>query len=106
MFRLKEAMAYASAKRGKKITNMEIADIMFPDSKTRAKWANLRNLLNGDTKRVEIAQVIKLTEYLGVSADYLFGLTETPSYGIADLKVTALKVKQFADELYETTLTL
>lgn len=80
MFRLKEAIAYAKEKGllGKK-QKKELAQALWPNSTPRAAYMNFLNLKTGRSKKVDIEKVPTICRILGVSADFLFGLTDVPN---------------------------
>lgn len=80
MFKLKEAIAYAKEKGllGKK-QKKELAQALWPNSTPRAAYMNFLNLETGHSKKVDIEKVPTICRILGVSADFLFGLTDVPN---------------------------
>ena len=80
MFRLKEAIAYAKEKGllGKK-QKKELAQALWPNSTPRAAYMNFLNLESGKSKKIDVANVPTICRILGVSADFLFGLTDVPN---------------------------
>lgn len=81
MIRITEAITYAKEKGllGKK-QKAELAQALWPNSNARAAYMNFLNLESGKSKKVDIATVPIICSMLGVSADFLFGLTDTPNY--------------------------
>ena len=79
MIRITEAITYAKEKGllGKK-QKAELAQALWPTA--RAAYMNFLNLETGKSKKIDVATVPVLCNMLGVSADYLFGLTDTPNY--------------------------
>ena len=75
---LNEAFDYAK-KNGKKVKKYDMAQELWNESSLRAAQANLSNLCSGVTKKIDIAMVPIICERLGVTADYLFGLTAHPT---------------------------
>lgn len=80
VFKINEAIAYAKEKGllGKKEI-MNLAQVLWPESNERAAYMNFLNLKSGKSKKVDIESVPTICRILGVSADYLFGLSENPS---------------------------
>ena len=80
MFKLKEAIAYAKEKGllGKK-QKKELAQALWPNSTPHAAYMNFLNLKTGRSKKVDIEKVPTICRILGVSADFLFGLTDVPN---------------------------
>lgn len=78
MFRLKESikMAKDNGVLGRKA---EFAQSMWPNSSARSARMNLSNLVSGKSKKIDIENVPLVCERLGVSADYLFGLSDVPN---------------------------
>lgn len=81
MIRITEALTYAKEKGllGKK-QKAELAQALWPNSAPKAAYMNFLNLETGKSKKIDVATVPVLCSMLGVSADFLFGLTETPNY--------------------------
>lgn len=81
MIRITEAITYAKEKGllGKK-QKAELAQALWPNSTARAAYMNFLNLETGKSKKIDVATVPVLCNMLGVSADFLFGLTDTPNY--------------------------
>lgn len=76
--RINDAIAYAKAS-GKRVRKVEIAQMLWKDSRRQTAHANMVNLCNGKTRLVNIEFIPTLCRELGVSADYLFGLTDEPT---------------------------
>lgn len=89
MIRLKEAVAYAKTK-DISLDRGTLAKEMWRNSSDHTARTNFSNLANGKSKRIDIEQIPYLCKRLGVSADYLFGLTE---YRNEDEKMPLLKEK-------------
>lgn len=81
MIRITEAINYAKEKGllGKK-QKADLAQALWPNSNPKAAYMNFLNLETGKSKKIDVATVPVLCSMLGVSADYLFGLTDTPNY--------------------------
>lgn len=75
MFRIKEALAYAK-EVGLINKDYELANKLWSDSSEKSAYMNLRNLIRGKSKKINIGDVPYICKTLGVSADYLFGLSE------------------------------
>lgn len=52
---------------------------LWTESSLRSAQANFSNLCSGVTKKIDIEMVPVICEKLGVTADYLFGLTQQPT---------------------------
>jgi len=80
MFRLKESIAYAKDKGllGKK-QKKELAQALWPNSAPRAAYMNFLNLESGKSKKIDVANVPVICSILGVTSDYLFGISEVPN---------------------------
>lgn len=74
--KLNEAVIYA--KKTKKVKKYLLAKVMWPDSSREASHTNFSNLCNGKSKKIDIDAVPFLCRELGVSADFLFGMTNNP----------------------------
>lgn len=79
IFKLNEAIAHAKEKGlvGKKELT-SLAEVLWPGSKKHSAYVNFLNLKTGRTKKVDIENVPTICRILGVSADFLFGLTDVP----------------------------
>lgn len=77
-FKINEAFAYAK-EIGKKVMKRDLARILWPQSKEKSALANISNLCNGKTKKVDIDAVPVICGQLGVTADFLFGLSIFPT---------------------------
>lgn len=77
-FKFNEAFLYAK-RNGKRARKIELAQILWEDASRDTARANMANLVSGRTKRIEIKDIPTICDYLGVSADYLFGLTDYPT---------------------------
>ena len=75
MFRIKEALAYAK-EVGLINKDYELANKLWSDSSEKSAYMNFRNLIIGKSKKINIGDVPYICKTLGVSADYLFGLSE------------------------------
>lgn len=77
-FKLNEAFAYAKEK-GNKIMKRDLAQALWKKSRLKTALANLSNLCNGKTKKVDIEAVPTICATLGVSSDFLFGISLYPT---------------------------
>ena len=75
MFRIKEALAYAK-ENGLIKRNSDLANELWCDSTEKSAYMNFHNLINGKSKKINIGDVPFICKTLGVSADYLFGLSD------------------------------
>lgn len=75
MFRIKEALAYAKENELIK-KNADLANELWCDSSEKSAYMNFRNLIKGKSKKINIEDVPYICKTLGVSADYLFGLSD------------------------------
>lgn len=57
----------------------ELAMALWPKSSKKAAYMNLLNLETGKSKKIDVASVPILCRFLGVSADFLFGISEVPN---------------------------
>lgn len=76
--RLDESFAVAK-ENGNKIKKLELARILWPDSKDKTAHTNMSNLTHGKVKKIDIDAVPIICEKLGVTADYLFGISKEPT---------------------------
>lgn len=72
--RINEAIALAES-RGKKIYKKDLAKKIWPNSRPEAQTVNMTNLASGVTKKVNPEWVVTICKETGVSADFLFGLS-------------------------------
>lgn len=77
-FRLSESFEHAKVK-GNGVKKLDLAKILWPDSKDKAAHTNMSNLIHGNVKKIDIAAVPVICEKLGVTADYLFGIANEPT---------------------------
>ena len=77
-FKINEAFAYAK-EVGKKVMKRDLALILWKKSKKKSAMANISNLCGGKTKKVDIEAVPVICDYLGVTADFLFGMSPYPT---------------------------
>lgn len=74
MFRVEEAIARAK-QSGRKITKKELAAELWPEAQESSQIINICKLCKGTTKRIDPEWVPKICQICGVSADFLFGIT-------------------------------
>ena len=79
-FKINEAFAYAK-EMGNKVMKKDLALMLWKKSKEKSALANVSNLCNGKTKKVDIDAVPVICGLLGVTADFLFGLSIYPTRG-------------------------
>lgn len=97
MSKLKINEAFLFAKEnGGKVRKGELASLIWEGS-PKASRANLSNLISGRSKRVDIDMIPTICKYFGVTADFLFGLSNYPT---RDGEAKALK-KNITDFLNE-----
>lgn len=89
--RINEAIALAKEK-GIPFRKLELAKKLWPDSDANTAKANLSNLIAGRSKKVTIDAVPLLCAELGVTADFLFGLTSVPSTPEREASIAAAGV--------------
>lgn len=67
-------------KRGRErgVTRQQLCEALYPNVPFENATHNLANLINGKSKKVDIDAVPTICKLCGVSADYLFGLTDNP----------------------------
>ena len=78
MFRLKECMNRATENGllGKK---RDLAQTIWAGSSEKSARMNLSNLSNGKSQRIDIRAVPIICAKLGVTDDYLFGISDNPT---------------------------
>ena len=74
MIRLEDAIARAK-ESGKKIFKKDIAARLWPDRTPEARQVNMTKLLTGRTVTIKPGWVKIICEMTGVSADFLFGMS-------------------------------
>lgn len=72
--RIDEALAKAKY-NGKAVLKKDLAAKLWPDSSEISQQVNLSNLCAGRTTKISPEWILILCSELGVSADYLFGLS-------------------------------
>lgn len=77
MFRLREAFDYAKTKKA--VKKKDLARLLWPNSSQGTANANITNLQSGKVKSVDEKKIRIICEYLGVTADYLLGLSDNPT---------------------------
>ena len=97
--KINEAFDYAK-KEGRRVKKFDMAQELWSESSLRAAQANLSNLCSGFTKKIDIAMVPIICERLGVTADYLFGLSEHPTRE-GELQELRTKVESLLTKLEE-----
>lgn len=90
--KLNESFEFAKCE-GKKVMKRELASELWPDSRDKTANANISNLCNGKTKKIDIDAVPIICERLGVTADFLFG--------ISPLQTRDMEVKSIRDKMME-----
>lgn len=73
--RIEEAVARAK-RAGRPDAKEQIVAALWPNAVRPTQLANYNNLLSGKTSRVDVATVQVICAVCGVSADFLFGLTD------------------------------
>lgn len=73
--KIKEAMGLQMA-MGHSIGVFELAQKVFPKKPTASAYQCLRRYMNKDTAVVKIDALIRLSETLGVTTDFLLGLED------------------------------
>lgn len=74
ILRIEQAMARAK-EQGKKVHKKEIAARLWPNTTEVGQQVNMTNLCNGKTARIAPEWVAIICEMTGVSADFLFSLS-------------------------------
>lgn len=75
--KVKEALAYYTAKTGKIMLKSELAKLLFPDAPTpAARQVAMSNLLRGHTSRVKPEWIVIICKSCGCSAEFLLGMEE------------------------------
>lgn len=78
MIRLKEAIEYAR-QNGVVFRKKDLARELWPDSPAKSAYMNFLNVEKGKTRKIDDEIIRKLCARLGVTADYLYGRTDTPN---------------------------
>lgn len=74
MIRIDEAIARAKA-QGTKITKGDLAALLWPDASVTSQRVNMSRLCSGKNDRVAPEWVRVISKTCGVTADFLFGLS-------------------------------
>lgn len=98
--RLKEAILFAKS-QGKAVNKLDLAKALWPDSSDSTARANLCNLEACRCKKIDMEHVSILCKALGVSSDYLFGLTENPRPVSAKITVVPEIISETIEKLTE-----
>lgn len=72
--KIEEAIARAK-ESGRRVLKKDIAARIWPDGTPEARQVNMTKLLKGRTLRIEPEWVKIICEMTGVSADFLFGMS-------------------------------
>lgn len=105
MIRLREALQYAE-QNGKKFKLNALAQKIWANTSVkRSAYMNLLNLADGRSKKIGIDQIEIICRELGVSADYLFGLSDIPNYNEA-LQEKKEVINEKATDLFHAIQTL
>lgn len=88
MLKLNEAVKYA--KTTKRVRKTNLAQMLWPESTSRTARANFSNLISGKNKKIDISAVPIICSELGVSADFLFGLSMEPNGGVNEDMMKAI----------------
>lgn len=73
MLRIKESLRYALL-IGRDVTQMGLAERIWPDSKKETQKVNVSNLVRGETKKITPETVNIICNYTGVDANFLFNI--------------------------------
>lgn len=68
--RINEAIEQAK-KNGKKVTKIQIARLLWPDSSQRSQTTNIQNLCTGKTKTIQPEWLVIISKELGCTIDDL-----------------------------------
>lgn len=103
MKNLSKAIDYAKA-HGKAIKKKDLAAKIWEGSSDRSARVNFCNLEKGKVARVDERMVKILTDELGVSSDFLFGLSDIPNEmeGKNETKATIVEKINEINQLVET----
>lgn len=104
MIRLKETIARAR-EEGLFRRKGDLAQKIWTNSSPKSAYMNLLNLEQGNSKNVNIESVAIICKECNVSADFLFGLTDTPNYN-AELNAKKNEAIAKANDLIQTITTL
>ena len=72
--RLKEAIWLCSARTGKKISQKDLGQFLYPDSRPESQQIKVSKLVTGTTQFFDADIIIKICEKLGVDANFLFDI--------------------------------
>ena len=74
MIRIEAAIARAK-EQGKKITKGDLATLLWPDASAASQRVNISRLCSGKNDRVAPEWIRIISKTCGVTADFLFGLS-------------------------------
>lgn len=77
-FRIREAFDYAKS-CGRTVKKKDLSVLLWEKSSTATARANFTNLQSGRVRKLEAEKIIIICNYLGVTADYLLGLSDSPT---------------------------
>lgn len=72
--RLREAMWTCSAKTGQKVSQKDLGEHLYPESKPESQQIKVSKLVTGKTQNFDADTIIKICEVLGVDANFLFNI--------------------------------
>lgn len=99
--RLDESFAIAK-ENGNKIKKLELARILWPESKDKTAHTNMSNLMHGKVKKIDIEAVPVICKKLGVTADYLFGLSSEPTKS-EEFEALRIKIEAYLEQMDEAS---
>lgn len=73
--RIREAMGLRQA-MGRPIKTRELGKKVFPKASSDSQYQSMRRLVVGDATAIKFDVLIRLSQELGVSTDYLLGLED------------------------------
>lgn len=73
--RIKEAMGLRQA-MGRPIKTAELGKKIFPKASSHSQYQSMRRMIAGESIQVKFETLIKLSQELGVTTDYLLGLED------------------------------
>ncbi len=75
--RITEAMAHYTLKTGEEMKRRDLAAKIWPTGSDKSRPINIRALMNGKTKRIDIDAVDKICKATQTDPNFLFGWKET-----------------------------
>jgi hypothetical protein len=105
MIRIKEALERVNANRTEgKITLIDVAREIWPESETKTQQMSISNLANNKTATMRIEWVPTLCKALECDANFLFNVVSKESNNIDFFKMDLHKTVQISEDIQATSV--